>query len=281
MMKTLKKILILTDIHLGESRCSTTHTGVIRQANSQAEHKLQELVEQLKPQKFDLLVHLGDALRDEHDKQVDKHNFKKALKLLKQIEAPQIHLLGNHELRSFSREEVASHYQALEYKADFYGKKDFSNAQVVWLDVSKEDQESVKLPEETLKWLQDAEFESHKPLLVFSHYSAFPINAKGSFYFENKPDKMLFKNRNDITKIVNGKHSASCLWLNGHVHLLSHQQLDSNHFISAPSFTENITAESFPENNPGVYSIIELKENEFIFTSYSGKFCFAKIQGEL
>ena len=77
------------------------------------------------------------------------------------------------------------------------------------------------------------------------------------------------------------KNSSARVFINAHVHLLTHQRQGNKHYISNPAFSENIAAEKYAENNPGVYSILEIDESRFVFTSYSGNFRFAKIQGTL
>ena len=273
----MKKILILSDIHLGKSRNSTTHSEVIRQANSQAEKTLESLLPKFNEIAPDLVVHMGDALRDTYDTKVDSANMGKTLSLLKTIAAPTIHLLGNHELQAFSLSELDKIYtEYLGEKTNFFGSLDLGPLQLLWLDLELDENNAAFISDEKMKWIEKT-LRKTKPTLVFSHYSLLPIDPKGSFYFEKEPTGMHYKNSEKIRALF--EKAPTKLFINAHVHLLTHQEIQGKHFISNPAFSENIAAEKFPENNPGVYSILEIDETEFIFTSYSGTFCFAKIQG--
>lgn len=272
------KILIIGDIHIGDSRESTSQPGVVRQANTQAEQTLKDLIPRFNKLNFDLVVHTGDALRDTYIKETDVENTTKTLSLLNKTGAPKIHLVGNHELRAFSMDELSSVYEEAGVKPDFFGVQEFQDFRIIWLDIELNEDHHAFLPAKRLEWLKTLP-DSSKKTLMFSHYSLVPIDASGSFYFEEQPQGMYLGNANDVVEAISHLNPKLCI--NGHVHLLTHQQIDNTHYISAPSFTENITAEKFPDNNPGIFSILNIDENQFVFTTYSGEFCFSKIEGAL
>ena len=219
---------------------------------------------------------MGDALRDTYDNVVDTKNLSRTLELLSGISAPKIHLLGNHELRAFSREKVLSIYRQYEPTICFQGSRQLDGLTIAWLDLNLNDQDAAYLPESQLAQLPDIAANAQ---VVFSHYSLVPINARGSFYFENQPAGMHYQNNKKIQESL--KKSPATLFINAHVHLLTHQIYRGKQYISNPSFSENIAAQMFTENNPGVYSILETNETQFCFTTYSGDFCFGKIEGTL
>lgn len=272
------KILLIGDIHVGESRDSTSQPGVVRQANTQAEETLAGLIPRFNALDFDLVVHMGDALRDTYVKEIDKRNTTKTLKLLNQIEAPKVHLLGNHELRAFSLDEIKDVYRNAAVDPLFFGMQEFEHFRIVWLDLELHDEVNAFLPQKTLEWLNSLP-PSQKPTVVFSHYSLVPIDAVGSFYFEKQPADMHLSNATETIAAL--RRLSPTLSINGHVHLLSHQQKNEVHYISAPSFSENIAGQQFQENNPGIFSILDMAEDQFVFTTYSGEFCFSKIQSEI
>ncbi len=275
----MQKILIISDIHLGTSRNSTTHAEVVRQANTQAEATLTALIPKFTELAPDLVVHMGDALRDTYDKTIDTKNLIKTLSLLQKIPTPTLHLLGNHELKAFSPKEIDSIYaNTLKEEPTFFGTTTLGPHTILWLDLELDENDGAFLSTEKIQWLKEA-LQREKPTIILSHYSLIPIDSKGSFYFENEPEGMYYKNAHIIRELF--ANSSANLFLNAHVHLLTHQEITGTHYISNPAFSENIAAENFSENNPGIYSILEINETAFTFTSYSGTFCFAKIQGSI
>ncbi|NCS97828.1 MAG: hypothetical protein GW762_04540 [Candidatus Pacebacteria bacterium] len=268
----MTKILLLNDIHLGISRNSTTHGHLIRQANTQAQSTLEALIPHFNSLNFDLVVHLGDALRDTYDFETDAKNMISALNLINQITAPAIHLLGNHELNAFTKEQITTLYSSQEISPEFLGSKKINDIDISWLDLNI-DQKKITVPQKTLSFLKN-----ESPTILFSHFSLIPIDPKGSFYFENEPEGMYYANGQDILDQLSEKTTVC---INAHVHLLTHTVINNRHFISCPAFSENIAAQEYPQNNPGVYSILEVTQTNFCLTSYSGDFCFAKLEGTL
>lgn len=269
------KILILADIHTGTSRDSTTHSGIIRQANTLAFEKLAKLVPVLKQKNFDLVVNLGDNLRDTHDKIVDRVNLSKTISVIKNIGSETINLLGNHELRSFSKPELTEIYSQAGVKPEFFGQKIISGAQFIWLDIDLKQDRLVYLSQNQLDWLKQA-LNPELPTVILSHHSLVPISSTGNFYFNQKPAEMSFENSAEILEILTGKKVF--LAINCHTHMLTNQIRNGINFNSVLAFSENIAASNYPENNPAIYSILDLEGEKFSLSSYSDEFCFAKIQ---
>jgi len=269
------KILILADIHTGTSRDSTTHSGIIRQANTQAFEKLTQLIPVFNQKNFDLVVNLGDNLRDTHDKLIDRENLSKTISAIKSIGAETINLLGNHELRSFSKPELAEIYTTTKVKPEFFGQKIVNGVQFIWVDLELKPNKLAYLTANQLDWLNQT-LDPELPAVIFSHHSIAPISSTGNFYFDQNPAEMSFENSAEIIKILTGKKVF--LAINCHTHMLTNQVKNSVSFNSVLAFSENIAASNYPTNNPAIYSILELEGQKFSLSSYSGEFCFSKIQ---
>lgn len=272
------KIIIISDIHAGETRVSTTHGDVIRQANTQALTQLEKIIPHLSQLNADYLIHLGDALRDVKDKNIDQHNLLATLQQLQAIQVPQIHLLGNHEQMAFAKSELETIYRNIQIEPRFQGYIQLDDYNLIWLDFVLDERNEAWLSKEQLSWLQQLPSNDH-PSIVFSHYSLVDLSPQGSFYFSTNPPAMGYHNARDIRTILAKKNTRLCI--NAHVHFLSHQVIDSIHYISNPAFSENIAGSSFPDNNPGVYSVLELDEHHFDFLSFSETYAFAQIRGDL
>ena len=124
------KILVLNDIHHGETRVSTSHPGVIRQPNSQSLEKLAELVEELSDHAFDLVIQLGDLVREIGDRNHDKILLKEALQPFSRLPFPVLHSLGNHELNIFSVEELENIFAEANHDPAFSGVHQSENLQI-------------------------------------------------------------------------------------------------------------------------------------------------------
>lgn len=261
---------------------SGTIPGFYRQANSQAESALTEAVESINQLAPDLVVHLGDALSKTQIKtsfDEDRENMLTTLGLLKKIKAPAIHLLGNHELKAFNQEQVDEIYQTASIEPKFFGVQEFDEFRLIWLDIEKDKENYISVPQKRVEWLRSLP-ESSKTTLVFCHYSLVPIDLTGSYYANLITDRRLLYlyNDNDVLKAL--KHLSPKLYINAHNHLLIYQIKDQIHHITNPAFSENIAADSYPENNPAVYSLLDVDKNHFDLTIFSNRFCFGRIYGE-
>lgn len=273
----MNRFLILNDMHFGTSRVSTTHENIVRQANTQAKETFEEQLPHFQSLPADTILQLGDTLRDTFDKATDTQNILDAISVVSKINKPAIHVLGNHELLALPRENISEIYKSVDVKPQFMGYQELEDIRIIWLDLELDEHKLAYFTQEHLDIISQIET-SEKPLVAFSHYSLTPINPAGSFYFENSPEGMYYKNYEQALKLLKEKNLK--LSVNAHVHLFTHQVVGNTHFISSPAFSENIAAHD-QNNNPGVYSILEIDGSEFAFTSYSGKFCFAKTQGKL
>lgn len=269
------RIAIISDIHIGKSGETKHHPKLIRQANDQALSSLKKTIPLINTHQPDLLVHMGDLIRNDTDAEIDKDNTLKGLKTFSTSIAPVIHLLGNHDFKFLGQSIVTALYQSQFPHNQFFGMKDISDFQIVWLDMDIDADKRALISSDRLAWLAQT-LTSPKPTIIFSHFSLVPIDSANTFYFHHGPEHMHYLNYQEILALLKGKPVVACI--NAHVHLLSHQVFDGIHFISNPAFSENIACMDYPGNNPGIYSILDIASDHFTFTSFSQQFAFAKIQ---
>ncbi len=100
----LNKILIINDLHFGKSRKSTSRSGIIRQANTQSEETFKSLIPYFNNKEYDLVIQMGDIIRDTYEKSLDIDNASRAIKAVNSITHPKFHILGNHDIEPLSRE---------------------------------------------------------------------------------------------------------------------------------------------------------------------------------
>lgn len=272
------KIIVISDIHAGETRVSTTHGDVIRQANTQALTQLTKTMPYLNQLEASYLVHLGDALRDVKNPSTDQSNLLATLKQLQTLNIPQLHLLGNHEQMAFERNTLTTLYHNTQIPPEFQGHQSTDGFNLIWLDFVLDEHNEAWMSDSQLAWLEQIPV-NQQPSIVFSHYSLVALHPRGSFYFSKNPKAMGYQNAAAIRAILAKKNVRLCI--NAHVHFLSHQIIDGVHYISNPAFSENIAGSAFPDNNPGVYSLLEITDTHFDFLSFSETYAFAQIRGEL
>ena len=273
------KTLILTDIHVGKSE-SLAWNGLIRQANTQALETLKKTVPHLNQQKFDLTMQLGDLLRDVGNAETDAVNFDSAVSELAKLNPSPIHLPGNHDLHVFSNSEYSAHLEKYGFQQNTYGSKMQGGYKIIWLDFIRDAENRKLLSAERLTWLRK-ELDYTGECLIFGHYPLKNQDFTGSVYFASKDKKtgFAYDNADEIADILLHGQAKVRAYVGGHVHWIGSYTIGQIPCFIAPSFTENIAATAYPENNPGIYSTLEVNDQNLIFKSYSGEYCFVTLEG--
>lgn len=272
------KLLILADLHIGNTKESVTHPGIIRQASTSSQKVLREYIPKFNSQKFDYVIQMGDLIRDVEDKMQNVTLLSKVKNILEELNLPIINIPGNHDLKAFVPKDLDLMLNGTDSNFRLYGCHIAEDFQFIWLDFQKDENGMAYLPQERMDWLNEL-VDNKRKTIIFSHYSLIPQNAKDNFYFEHQPKKIAYLNTNKILKSI--KNSNVKLALSAHCHWAGYIQKQNISFISAPSFCENITISADPYKSPGVYSVLEIKTNQLIFKSFSGNYCFLDIELEV
>jgi len=143
------KILIITDIHYGEDTNYPNYGGedYINSFGSQFEKYLPKIHVLIK--EYDLVIDLGDLI-SEKGVEEDLVQYKKATALFGN-EKPVKHVLGNHELRTLTREQIA---EMIGEKKPYYSF-DLCGYHHIILDSFRSSRdEPCRIEEEQLEWLK-------------------------------------------------------------------------------------------------------------------------------
>jgi len=187
------KCLVISDIHVGEALESAGH---MRAASHMAMPSLTNLFRYINIQhKPDIIVNLGDAIRSK-SLQYDQSIYEETLQLFSLLDAPVIHLLGNHEIRQMSSKHLKKIWEKVQHQQAFYGSLIQNNHQFIWLSLEKQPQENgspgYAIPENELKWLENTLEKVTHPTFIFTHCSLAKHDTSGNF-FHNPNARMHFK----------------------------------------------------------------------------------------
>jgi hypothetical protein len=269
------KELLLSDIHAGSSKESPIHPGILRQANDQAVARLQELVPRFNNAGFDLVFQMGDLVRETGDTEYDRKTYERTLDVLSGLKPPVISLLGNHELNTFGYDQLSDLYKRYNCGGEFFGAVEVGKYNLIWLDHQTDENGVQTLSDERLRWL-DKTLSKSENNIVLSHYSVTPRDDRGNFYFENREQAMRYANSDQILEVLisNGVRYS----INAHEHWISYRTHRGINFVGVPAFSENIAAQEYSENNPGIYTTIEERQKGLCIKSFSGDFCLLNIE---
>ena len=174
------KIGLITDTHVRPKRVNRSDATLDadRYLTAKDLAPIEAFVEQMKEFQPDVIIHLGDVIEGTGD---PEHLGELGLRMVKwqleQVGVPILWILGNHELRSVSKEQFKETLE-IDY---LDGVFDIGDYRLIVLDANHrkpdetapdtdEKPSSGFLPDETLTWLE-GQLETAKATFVFSHYA--------------------------------------------------------------------------------------------------------------
>lgn len=255
------KFAVINDTHLGPPE-SGFHKGVQRKLVNEAERLIVRFVEDMNErEKPEFVVHLGDFIEDVNDRETDIKYFKRVVGLLSQLQMPLYSLIGNHDVRTLSRQEIADMvgHEKMHYSFD----KNGYHFVVLSFEMTGNHTEilsdiSAVVPGEQIEWLKNDLSKARNPAVVFLHYGLAEDDMVGNFWFESNPHHALLGNRDEVRKILEESEKVRAV-------ITAHQHWNRMFVHNGiPYFTVTSLVENF--NNDGVpaeaYSIIELDEDK-------------------
>jgi len=268
------RILLLSDIHAGESRESTTHPGIIRQANSQALKTLECLIPKFNQQAFDVIVNLGDLIRDINDPKKDSQLLEKALQVFKLLQPTPITILGNHDLKSLTYSQATTIFNRHALSSQFDGDLHIKEYHLIWLSPQFNHQGVAVISPKQKAWLAQTLTSPH-PKLIFTHYSLVPQYPQGNFYFSEKNLKDAAYQESEALSLIS--HTQPVALISGHLHWAGLKYTQQIPALTAPSFSENIASVN-PHRHPGIYSVLTHSRHTLSFQSFSYDYCFFNLE---
>lgn len=263
------RFLLIADTHIGLSDDGE------RQNNTKSLGVLKNVLTHLYNYPFDMVVQMGDLIRQTADEKLNIINYETSLKAFKEFSTPTIHLLGNHDVWGISQASLSKIKQRYDL-SPFWGIKEYKDYQVVWLDMEAKSGAPGTLAEERVDWLKNSVIYKDTPTFIFSHYSLLPQDVDGSYYFNGDSNLSALTNGPKVWESLKGLPVNAVI--SGHMHWIGYSQIDKTHMLTVPAFVENMMSADQSEN-PGVYSILEVDyPNKFVLKSYFGSICISRTQ---
>lgn len=242
------KIGIITDTHVRPTRIDKMDKSeqAPRQLDQDELRPLQNFVAQMKEAQPDFIVHVGDIIEGTND---PEHIGMMGLQLVREellkATVPIKWILGNHELRSVTKEQFLQSVQ--QEKLDFvFDRGDYrfifldGNHSFVFNVTDEDGEESVfgNIPEETVLWLKE-QLATDKRTYIFCHY---PMTTQPIVSADNEPKKAI-ANVSNLQDILN-EYRVEAVF-SGHVEA---RDLIKDKYTSHYLLTGTKKSKKFPES---------------------------------
>lgn len=240
------RLAVVTDIHHGKR--SRTKRGDMAMA------ELALFVDCVQREKPDMVLDLGDRITDA-DHATDRILMAEVADAFSGIDAPIVHICGNHDRYHLSVEENAElmgqsmasevidagAWQILVWRAE---------AKITWSETNR----GFALPETDYLWLAQKISEAQKPSLVISHVPISGHSQIGNYYFQENPDLAVYPEALRVRQALSLAR-VPVAWLAGHVHWNSVTQIDGIFHLTQQSLTESFTTGHQPA---GAWGTVDL-----------------------
>ena len=255
------KFAIINDIHFGTT--GGDYKGVQRKLISKSHQLVEQFIRKMNEvEKPSFVVNLGDTIEDVNDREKDIVELHNAIKILTGLKMPIYHLIGNHDVKTISEEDIA---KILGYKKTYYSF-DSGDYHFVALSFERDmDEHSPTyriffMPREQLKWLKSDLLKTDKQTVVFGHHGLADDDMKGNFWFEDQPEQAVLGNNGEVRKILEDSGKVKAVFT-------AHQHWNRMFVHNGiPYFTVTSLVENF--NNDGVaseaHTIVDLTDRKIV-----------------
>jgi 3',5'-cyclic AMP phosphodiesterase CpdA len=254
------RFAIINDMHIGPAD-SGFAKGVQRKLTSESERLVKKFVNEMNAtENPEFVVCLGDLIEDVNNREVDIDSFRKAIGLLKPLRMPLYCLVGNHDVRTLSQNEIAKMlgHNRMYYSYD-HGDYHFVALSFEMTGRHTEDVIDIRaeVPPHQIDWLKADLGRTKKPTVIFIHYPLPEDDLVGNFWFNGETKHALIGNRAEIRKLLEEAGNVKAV-------ISAHQHWNRMHVHNGiPYFTVTSLVENF--NNDGVpseaYTLVNLDES--------------------
>lgn len=226
------KILFISDVHFGHdvNYPDIKGTEYINTFGTQFPRLLSQLVPEAK--NYDLFVTVGDAIADENPEK-DAETYKTFLHYFNSFTLPIKHVIGNHDARWLTREQLSG----LAHQPNNYFSFDLADHHHLILD-AKYDGYPFTMDDAQISWLKHDLAETKLPTVVYLHYPCDKQDISRNYYFNNQEEKVFVKQRDELRALFEASKKVR-LVMSGHTHFFHESVIKGITYVTVPSFTEN------------------------------------------
>lgn len=245
------KFTFITDVHIGNYR---PEKSIYRKVTPLAPKLLEQFVQKMNNEFHpDFVVQGGDLIEDTK-RDVDIKNIKMGLAILSKLRCPVYNLVGNHEMRCLTMLDLKKLFR---FKNRYFS---FDKKGVRFIFLFTEQPypgKQIWLSVQQMLWLKK-QVQTKLKIIIFSHHSLVPVDTKGNFWFEGRPEVTYINNFKEFQQTISKKNVKLCF--NGHLHWNRKKSVKSIPFVTVQSLVENTSGnvEGPPSNS---YALVNLKDN--------------------
>jgi Icc protein len=250
------RIALISDVHFGRP---TAHEGRLRKLSDQAAALTREFVAQMNhSDRPDVVVNMGDVVEDDSP-EVDRGNYRQFVDILAELEAPVLHVAGNHELVNLTEDDLRDLWK---HQGPLYYSRDLGSVHLTVLRTEQRGDVDVHLPPAQLSWLRDDLDRARLPALVFVHHPLSDMCLEGNRWFARAPNICLVVERAEVRRVLERSGKVAAVF-SGHAHWNHFDLIAGIPYVSVQSLTENVD-EDAPGRAARTYSLVDVDRQRIL-----------------
>lgn len=276
------KIAIINDVHVGKP---LERNQTMRAASHLAADALPQLLANITQQHSpDIIINLGDLIRSE-SREIDQSRYSQALSHFNQVKCPIIHLLGNHDIKQMSAQEVENIWNEKGFGQKSYGITEVKDWALIWLGMEYKPNNRFRhrLPDNQLAWLDETLKRVKRPVIIFTHCAVDDQEVSGNFFYEGYEAKdksgFFLENYQKIQTVI-----ANCSFVEmvvqAHLHYFHTKMIKQIPFVTCPAMGDNICAPNTSNHIPEIYTLLTVNDTKLVSKAFSREYCFAGAEFE-
>jgi 3',5'-cyclic AMP phosphodiesterase CpdA len=242
------RIAFVTDTHFGPQGF---HEGKLRKLTQHAARLTREFVTAMNErEKPDFVVNLGDVIEDQGPSE-DARNYREFVDILSALDAPLLHVAGNHDQVHLSRDALATLWSRT---GELHYARDLGDLRALVLRTDHTDRD-VRLEAAQIDWLGNQLEQASRPCLVLIHHPLCEMDVSDNVWFRNQPNICRVAERRRIRSLLEASGKVVAVF-NGHVHWNYLSVIAGIGYVTVQSLTENVEDDA-PGRPAGAYAVAD------------------------
>jgi 3',5'-cyclic-AMP phosphodiesterase len=227
------RIALFGDQHFGPK---AFFEGKLRKLSHEAERLCREFVRAMNErERPDLVVNLGDVIED-LSRERDLDNYRLFLEAISGLEAPILHVAGNHDSIHLSDDDLRALWH---HDGPLFHARDVGGVHLSVLRTVEDKDVAVHLPDEQLVWLEQDLANARAPVIVLVHHPLSDMQLEGNRWFARAPQICRVAERRRARELIEASGKVACVF-NGHVHWNHLDVIRGIPYVTVQSLIENL-----------------------------------------
>ena len=257
------RFALISDVHFGPP---AYHDGKLRKLSHEANKLTRAFVERMNDViKPDLVVNLGDVIEDEN-RVADLANYEKFVRILDELEAPVLHVAGNHDFIHLGERDLARLWR---HEGELFYSRDVCGVHFSVLHTLETKDVCVRLPDEQLEWLRADLAAAMAPVVVLMHHPASEMVLEGNRWFEHAPHICRVAERRKLRELLQASRKVVAVF-NGHVHWNHLDVIAGIPYITLQSLIENLDDDA-PGRVAAAYAVCDLDDRRLVVNVFGAE----------